>query len=151
MDKVTIECILKELTGRDIILFDGSCLLCHQLVRFVLKADKNRHFLLSSQQSAVARLLLLRRGIDADALTTVYVIQSCGQEEERVHSMGSALVYVYSKIPCLSFLGWLLSLLPRAILDAAYRFVALNRYRLFGRTDQTCLLIESADRARVIG
>ena len=60
-----------------------------------------------------------------------------------------AVLYIYG------WLGWpwraltIARLLPRPLRDSAYRWVARNRYRLFGKRDH-CWVPDAADRERLL-
>lgn len=113
---------------RAIILFDSLCVLCSANAQFVLRRDRRAHFLLASLQSEAGTALCRRFGIDpADPETLILV------EGDRARRDSDAVLAIYRG------LGWpwrlltALRIVPRPVRDAAYRWVARNRYRLFGR------------------
>ena len=129
-------------TGRPIIVFDGLCVLCSANARFVLRHDRKRHFRLASMQGEVGRALYAKFGIDPDRPETLIVVT--GDEALRD---SDAVLAIWSE------LGWpwkalaAARLVPHALRDPVYRWVARHRYRLFGKR-QTCWLprLEDADR-----
>lgn len=111
-----------------IIVFDGVCVLCSGWVGFVLKRDRRANFKFAAMQTPTGRALLAAHGVDPDAPSTFLVI------DDGAHTDTDALIRVL-----LNFnMGWrfiasLLRIVPHGIRDAAYRLLARNRYRLFGR------------------
>ena len=127
---------------RPVIVFDALCLLCSANARFVLRHDRRRHFRLASMQSEAGAALYRRFGIDpADPETLILV------EGGRARRDSDAVLAIWSG------LGWpwraaaIARIVPAALRDPLYRWVARNRYRWFGRRE-TCWLPgpELADR-----
>jgi predicted DCC family thiol-disulfide oxidoreductase YuxK len=127
---------------RPIIVFDAVCPLCSANVRFILRHDRRRRFRLASMQSEAGAALYRRFGIDpADPETLILV------EGGRARRDSDAVLAIWSG------LGWpwraaaAARIVPAALRDPLYRWVARNRYRWFGRRE-TCWLPapELADR-----
>lgn len=134
----------------DIILFDGVCGLCNGFVAFVWPRDRHRRFRFAPLQSGAARAILARHGRDATALDTVIVVVDPGMPSERLLDRSAAGLHVLAALGG----GWalvarLLGWLPRPLLDLAYRLLARNRYRLFGRLD-ACAVPGPEHRERFI-
>lgn len=115
-----------------IIVFDSLCRLCSGNARLILKHDRRGQFRLASLQSEAGEALYRNFGLDpADPDSLILV------EGERALRDSDAVLAIYRG------LGWpwrLLALgrvVPRGLRDPAYRWVARNRYRLFGRRE-TC-------------
>jgi predicted DCC family thiol-disulfide oxidoreductase YuxK len=128
---------------RHLILYDGDCGLCSGMVRFVLAHDRAHAFVFASLQGDAARHEL---GHAADAGDTIRVITNYagGDGGERlVLDRSRATLFVAGK---LSWPWWWLraaSVLPTALLDHAYDFIARHRRRFFGRgweTNAACAL-----------
>ena len=113
-----------------VVLFDGVCNLCHGTVRFLLERDPAARLRFASLQSDVGRALLARYGLDADALDTIVYVDAAGAHQRS----DAALRIVRVLGPPWSWLR-VLALLPLPLRDAAYDFVARNRYRWFGKKD----------------
>ena len=127
---------------RPVIVFDSICMLCSANARFILRHDRRRHFRLASMQSEAGAALYRRFGIDpADPETLILV------EGGRARRDSDAVLAIWSA------LGWpwraaaIARIVPAALRDPLYRWVARNRYRWFGRRD-SCWLPgpELADR-----
>ncbi|KUG07003.1 thiol-disulfide oxidoreductase DCC family protein [Solirubrum puertoriconensis] len=131
--------------GPSIILFDGVCNLCHGLVQFIIARDPVGRFQFASLQSEVGQRLM-PGGInpDPDNPDSVVLI-----ENGRAYTHSTAILRILQHLGG----GWrLLSVgmvLPRFLRDAAYRFVARNRYRWFGKQNE-CWLPTPELKARFI-
>ena len=111
-----------------IVVFDGVCNFCNASVSFILAHDRARVFRFASLQSHAGRSLLERVGIeplDADTFALV--------EGERCLVRSDAALAVARRLPAPWRWGAALAAVPRPWRDAAYRLIARNRYRWFGR------------------
>lgn len=125
-----------------IIVFDAMCVLCSANAQFVLRHDRARRFRLASMQEAVGASLYRRFGIDPANPETLIVV-----DDGTLLKNSDAVLSIYAG------LGWpwrvisILRLVPRFARDPVYRWIAGNRYRLFGRRE-TCWIPtpEQADR-----
>jgi len=127
-----------------IIVFDAECLLCSANAQFVLNHDRRGRFLLASMQGEAGSALYRRFGIDPADPDTLIVV-----EGDRVRRDSDAILAIWAG------LGWpwraatMFRLVPRALRDLVYHWVARNRYRLFGKRD-TCWLPDPAFRDRML-
>src|SRR5713226_9142411 len=124
--------------GRHLVLYDGSCRLCHGLVRNVLQHDRLGMFHFASLQGSAGTEQLARFGDRPSHLNTAVVIVNYQGESSAHLTKACAAIFV------LTVLGWpwraaaLLRVLPIALLDRTYELIARNRYRILGRRDR-CL------------
>ncbi len=127
-----------------VILFDAQCVLCSAHARFVLARDRRGYFRLASMQGEAGAALYRRFGIDPSDPDTMIVV-----EGDRVFRDSDAVLAVWRG------LGWpwraagVMTLVPRSLRDPVYRWVARNRYRLFGRTEQ-CWMPTAEQRERLL-
>jgi predicted DCC family thiol-disulfide oxidoreductase YuxK len=127
---------------RPVIVFDALCLLCSANARFILRHDQRGHFRLAAMQSEVGTALYRRFGIDPTDPETLILVAG-----DRALRDSDAVLAIWSG------LGWpwraaaIARIVPAALRDPLYRWVARNRYRWFGRRE-TCWLPgpELADR-----
>jgi predicted DCC family thiol-disulfide oxidoreductase YuxK len=130
--------------GGPIILFDGHCVLCSANARFVLRHDRRRRFRLAAAQSEAGAALQRRFGLNRDSLETIAVIED-----------GRAITESDAVIAIAAGLGWpwraaaAAKLVPRALRDSLYRWIARNRYRWFGRRE-SCWRPDPADADRML-
>jgi len=133
-----------------IILYDGVCGLCNRLVQFLLKHDKQGRLRFASLQSDFAAKVLHRHGIDPKDLDTLHVIENYEQPGERVLQRSDAILRAGRELGRFwSVSATAANVIPRALRDMVYRFVAKNRYRVFGKYD-TCMLPEPNQRSRFL-
>ena len=129
---------------RPIIVFDAECLLCSANAQFVLDHDRQGRFLLASMQGEAGSALYRRFGIDPADPDTLIVV-----EGDRARRDSDAILAIWAG------LGWpwraaaVFRVVPRALRDPVYRWVARNRFRLFGRRD-TCWLPDPVFRDRML-
>ena len=133
-----------------IVLYDGVCGLCNRLVQFLLKHDKHGRLRFASLQSDFAMKVLSRHGLDPRDLDTLHVIENYEQDNERVTQRSTALLRASRELggvwTALATAG---GILPLSLRDWLYRFVARNRYRVFGKYD-TCMLPDPSQRSRFL-
>ena len=122
----------------DIILFDAICVICNGWAKFLIKHDQYSKFKLASAQSALGEEILKHYGMSTTDYTTMVVILN-GQ----LYTESTALLKVMQHLELPFSLMNAGYMVPRPIRDFLYRRVALNRYQLFGQTND-CLL-PSAD------
>jgi predicted DCC family thiol-disulfide oxidoreductase YuxK len=117
--------------GSHLLLYDGECGLCSHLVQFVLPRDSSGVFRLASLQGPTGMKFL-----HGAPVTTVYVIADYRTARARLLTKADAAFFVVRA------LGWpwkaaaVFGVLPSALLDRGYDFVAKHRYRVFGKMDQ---------------
>ena len=133
-----------------IVLYDGVCGLCNRSVQFLLKHDKGGRFRFASLQSNFAEKVLGRHGLDPKDLDTVHVVVNYDQPGERVLQRSDAILRAGRELG--GFWGAsssIAKILPRPLRDLVYRFVATNRYRVFGKYD-SCMLPDPSQRSRFL-
>ena len=127
-----------------IIVFDAECLLCSANAQFVLNHDRRGRFLLASMQGEAGSALYRRFGIDPADPDTLIVV-----EGDRVRRDSNAILAIWAGLGWPWRAGAMFGLVPRLLRDPVYRWVARNRYRLFGKRD-TCWLPDPAFRDRLL-
>jgi len=133
-----------------ILLYDGVCGLCNRSVQFILRHDKAAAFRFASLQSSFAAPVLARHGANPSDLDTVYLLTNCEQPGESLLPRSEAVLFVLGRLGGFwRIVALLFRCIPRAVDDWAYRRVAHNRYRIFGRYE-TCPLPTEDTRARFL-
>lgn len=133
-----------------IVLYDGVCGLCNRSVQFLLKHDKQARFRFASLQSDFAGKVLGRHGLDPKDLDTVHVVENYDQPGERVLQRSDAILRAGRELGGFwSAASSVARIVPRPLRDLVYRFVATNRYRVFGKYD-TCMLPDPNQRSRFL-
>lgn len=122
---------MEPLARHPIIIFDGDCVLCSANARFVLEHDRRGLFRLAAMQGEVGRTLMLAAGVDPDDPDTLLLVDG-----EGLRRNSDAVLAIYEG------LGWpwrvmgMARIIPRSLRNNLYRWVARNRYRLFGQRAQ---------------
>jgi predicted DCC family thiol-disulfide oxidoreductase YuxK len=125
-----------------IVVFDAMCVLCSANAQFILKHDRKRHFRLASMQNEVGASLYRRFGIDPADPESIIVVDG-----EKLYRDSDAVIAIYYGLGGFWRLIGLGRLVPHFIRDPLYRWVARNRYRLFGRRESCWIPSrEQADR-----
>ena len=133
-----------------IILYDGVCGLCNRLVQFLLKRDKRGRLRFASLQSEFAERVLTRHGINPKDLDTVHVVVDYERPQEQVLNRSDAVLRAGYELGMLwRVLATVARVVPRAVRDSVYRFVARNRYQVFGKYE-TCMLPDPNQRHRFL-
>ncbi len=123
-------------------VFDGDCALCSHSARFVLMRDRQMRIRFAAAQTPLGRALMIHLGLDPDDPASNIVLEG-----------GQAYLKSDAALKLADLLGppWSLAaafrLVPTALRDAVYDFVARRRIRFFGARRQ-CYLAEPgmADR-----
>lgn len=124
---------------KNVVFFDGLCVLCSGTVNKLLKIDKKRVLRYSSLQGEYANKFLDLRYTKSDE-SVVFLRQ--GHLYEKAQAV-IQILYVLGSIYRLA--AMCLSIFPRFILNSLYGFIARNRYCLFGKRD-TCLVPTKENR-----
>ncbi|MET0327338.1 MAG: thiol-disulfide oxidoreductase DCC family protein [Luteimonas sp.] len=127
-----------------VIVFDGVCALCSGWVRFLLRHDRRGVFRFAAMQDPVGRGLLVAHGIDPDDPVSFLLVDGA-----QVWHDSDGVIEVVRRLGRVWRTVTLLKIVPRAARDAAYRALARNRYRVFGRRD-SCMLPPVGARDRFL-
>lgn len=113
---------------KPIILFDAECVLCSVNAQFVLKHDKTGHFRFASMQGDVGAALYRVHGMDPSDPSSMIVVEGSKirQDSDAVLSIYEALGFPWRAVAAFR-------IMPAVLRDPIYRWVARNRYRLFGK------------------
>ena len=127
-----------------IVLFDGVCNLCNGSVQFLIKRDREAYFRFASLQSETGQKLQAELGMDPQALDSVILV-----EGGRWYKESDAALRIARNLPGAWKLLTAFRVIPRPLRDAAYRLIARNRYRWFGKSE-TCWLPTPELRGRFL-
>jgi predicted DCC family thiol-disulfide oxidoreductase YuxK len=127
-----------------VLLFDGVCNLCNGSVQWLIAHDPAARFRFASLQSDAGRALLERHGLPLDAMDTVVLM-----EGERHWLKSDAAIETARRLGGVYRLAVLLRVVPRALRDAVYDWVARNRYARWGKRDE-CWVPTPELRARFL-
>lgn len=125
-------------------LFDGVCNLCSGSVRIVSRLDRDGVIRFTPIQSPYGRRLASAHGLDPEAPES-FLFFDHGRPLAKTAAIGALLRRLGAPWRWLA----VVDRLPRGPADAAYDWIAANRYRLMGRKDR-CMIPSPEQRARFL-
>jgi predicted DCC family thiol-disulfide oxidoreductase YuxK len=134
-----------QLSGNQIILFDGVCNLCNSSVDFIVKRDKKNIFKFASLQSPFGQAVLEKFNLPPQEFQSVLLIKN-----GKIFQKSSAGLEIARQISGFWFLLYSFIIVPSFIRDWVYDFIAQNRYHWFGKKE-TCRLPTPQERAKFLG
>jgi predicted DCC family thiol-disulfide oxidoreductase YuxK len=133
-----------DMNDSPIILFDAECVLCSANAQFVLKHDKAGHFRLASMQGDVGAALYRAHGMDPRDPMSMIVV-----EGSRVRQDSDAVLSIYEALGFPWRMFGVFRIVPAFARDPVYRWIARNRYRLFGKRS-SCWIAPPEFRSRIL-
>jgi predicted DCC family thiol-disulfide oxidoreductase YuxK len=119
---------------KPVILFDGVCNLCNGFVQTTISVDPQGKFQFAALQSEFGQEIMTKANLPVDRISTVILYDN-------------GKIFTHSDVPleiCRRLGGfWRLllvfKLIPRALRNRLYNWVASNRYRWFGKSE-SCMI-----------
>lgn len=136
-----------------LVLFDGVCGLCDSTVQFLLDHDRGAKLHYTPLQGETAAGVIARHPELRDVDSIVFVERlddgKGGAFEERVFVRSKAVFELARHLD--GEVRWLrvFSVLPQALADAGYDWVASVRYRIFGKLE-ACRIPDAKVRTRFL-
>lgn len=125
-----------------LVFFDGVCGLCNHFVDFLVRQDRHRRLRYAPLQGTTATHVL--RGL-VPAQTVAGLETIVFYDAGRVFLQSNAVIEALYQLGGYWRLIKIFKVIPVALRDQLYRWVAQNRYRWFGRHD-VCRLPSPAER-----
>lgn len=119
------------ISKKDIVVFDGVCVLCNRFFNWLIKNDKNEKFMYTNFQSDFSK----KNNLKLKDINSVAVIKTNGEKIYKVQ----AVYYILKKIDRYFIVRILLKLLPLFLTNICYDLIANFRYRIFGKYE-TCII-----------
>jgi|HigsolmetaAR203D_1030402.scaffolds.fasta_scaffold01360_16 predicted DCC family thiol-disulfide oxidoreductase YuxK len=137
-----------------LILFDGVCVLCSWTVQWIIRRDRAGYFRFAPLQSETAQKLIREHAaagqdIRTDPRQTNRPDSIILLEGGRLFTESTAALRIARRLDGPWKLAAALLIVPKSVRDAAYRWVARNRYRWFGRRDR-CMIPSPGIRDRFL-
>jgi predicted DCC family thiol-disulfide oxidoreductase YuxK len=110
-----------------IILFDGTCKLCNNVVRFITKNDSKRIFCFIPLESDKATEYLNRyykKNVNKGSVLLI--------EDDRIYTKSDAVLHILKCLDGLWPLFFAFIVVPGFLRDPIYDIIAKYRYRWFG-------------------
>lgn len=121
---------------RGLLIFDGTCGLCHKAVRFLSSIPTKKPLNYVSSHSELGKDLLVPRGWDTTAEETVLLIHPSGIVYQKSAAVLEALCLIRPNN--LLFKG--LRYLKNPLFDWLYEAIARNRRKWFSPQKEDCLI-----------
>ncbi|MEQ1664534.1 MAG: DCC1-like thiol-disulfide oxidoreductase family protein [Bdellovibrionales bacterium] len=142
-----------------VIYFDGVCNLCNGWIDWVLKVDRANVFKFASLQGAAGQQLL---NSNPELIVTIVTDDKLSNESPEIFTTiilnlknknlteTDAIIEILRLLPRpWSYFAPILSGLPKALRNAAYRYVSRNRYHFFG-TRNTCRIPTAFEKTKFL-
>ena len=121
--------------NKKIILFDGICNLCNDVVLKVIKYDKKNIFLFSSLQSKIGKEITDHLGIDISKIDSIILYEP----DISYDIKSTAALKILQDFSGIWNLFSILLLLPEGFRNLIYDYIAKNRYKWFGKKEK-CMI-----------
>ena len=128
--------------AKQIVFFDGECLLCNRAVDFLLKADKKKHLCFASLQSEYLKEITGHEGIPDDDSIVFY-------DAGRIYTLSEAVLKIVAYLPYPYRAVKIFVLMPVPWRDHLYKYIARNRFRWFGKR-ANCRVPDDETRGRIL-
>jgi len=134
-----------DLEGKQpLVLFDGECSLCSSSVRFLLRHNHKGNLNFVSLQSETGSMIKLMAGKTIGQTDTILLLQ-----DNIVYGCSTAALKIAAHLGFPLRLLKYFTIMPPFIRDSIYRFIAVNRYRWFGR-ESFCVTDHQAYQKRFL-
>jgi predicted DCC family thiol-disulfide oxidoreductase YuxK len=127
-----------------IVLYDGTCGLCHKSVQWLLRHERDHVVQFAPLQGETADRLRARFPQIPRTLETMVLV-----DDDRAHLRSKAFLHVARHLQAPWRWAYAVRWFPGFVLDLGYRIVAALRYRIWGRAD-ACDLPSPEQRARFL-
>ena len=117
------------MNDKNIIYFDGICGLCNSFVKLLLKIDSDLKF--ATLQGVSGQKLLNKMNFSNSDFDTVIF-----QKNDQIYTRSTAVFEIFKTIGGFWKILLIFSFLPISITDQLYRYIALKRFKVFGKLDQ---------------
>lgn len=127
-----------------VILFDGECNFCDSSIQFIIKRDPKGLFHFASLQSEAGQELLKKYDVPANIDSIVLI------EKDKAYYKSTAAMRICLRLQGAWKLFYGFTIVPSFIRNIAYDFIAKNRYKWFGKKEESCMLPSPSVRKRFL-
>lgn len=128
---------------KNIVFYDGDCLLCSKLVKILLRIDKKRALRFSLVQGD-----FIKKVASQDYIKNVDSILFW-DGNNLTHS-STAIIRIMLAINMPKPLIWFIKIFPPSFRDYIYKLIANNRYKWFGKNKE-CFILQGEEAKRFLG
>lgn len=120
---------------KKIVLSDGVCNLCNNVVLKIIKYDKKNSFVFANLQSEVGKELTNYLKIDTSKIDSIILYEPGVSYEIK----STAAIKIMNDFGGFWFLTKIFWIFPLGLRDAVYDIIANNRYKWFGKKE-SCMM-----------
>lgn len=113
-----------------VVLFDGVCNYCNRMINFSIHCDKQKNLRYTALQSKTGMLLRKQYNIPSVVDSLVFI------ENDKAYTYSTAALRICRFYSFPAKLLSVLFVIPAFIRDPVYKWIAANRYKWFGKTEQ---------------
>lgn len=125
-----------------IVLFDGVCNMCNDVVKFIIKRDKSGEYFFAALQSDKGQAILTQyNGKKVDSVILL--------RDGKLYYFSDAALQIARKLGGVWRLFYIFMLVPRPVRNGIYHFIARNRYKWFGKKEE-CMIPTKEMRKRFL-
>ena len=141
----------RKLKGKkNIVFFDGVCVMCNSTVKFLIEEDFNKMLFYAPLQGETFKEINDSR-IQKSSLRSIVFVEAFGEQNYRIYTKSAAAIRI---LYCIGgfwkLMGWALFLIPKPLRDTGYTLVADHRYKWFGQYDTVCKIPDQSERQRIL-
>lgn len=123
-----------------IVFFDGYCNLCNGAVSFLIKVDCNKRLKYAPLSGPSAKQYGIEQSSIEGEQTIIY------KRDDQIFDRSDAILEICADILPFGKVFLIFKIIPKFIRDSLYKFIAKNRFKMFGKRD-TCRLPTPEERA----
>lgn len=116
----------------NLVLYDGLCGLCNATVLWLLKIDRRRVLTFASLQGETAKQFPLAFQ-SSETIVSIFDFRS---ENQEILFRSDAVLQILQTVGGFWKVAALFRIIPKKIRDTVYDWVAQNRYRWFGKSEE---------------
>lgn len=142
MEKEAMKTTTEDVNGKTVVYFDGVCSLCNNFVDLLLQLDGQDRLRFAPLQGQTASQRLPKS--DTEGLGSLVV-----SKNQSIFRESDAVIQILLELGWMKILGYGLRVIPSFLRQAAYRFVAKHRYKIWGKKE-TCRIPTPEERAHFV-
>jgi len=119
---------------KPVILFDGVCNLCNGFVQTTISIDPQGKFQFAALQSEFGQEVMDKASLPVNELNTVILY-----DDGKIFTHSDVPLEICRRLGGVWSLFLVFKLIPRALRNRLYDWVASNRYRWFGKSE-SCMI-----------
>lgn len=118
-----------------VVYYDGHCSLCHSFVKHIINVDnQNKVYFKNIEETD---FMLDEKYVTNNKIKSILV-----KDGDKILTKTRAVLYIYDTCGgVFKLLSFFIKLLPLRLTDMIYDIVADNRYKIFGKKDLTCPVV----------